>query len=75
MLCVGPQMVVTAYGFDVFGNDVVRGYGVLHLPLAPGKYVGKSSFCMLCFAIRTFLCIFLFILFEYICVFLYLSVS
>lgn len=69
-------MVVTAYGFDVFGNDVVRGYGVLHLPLAPGKCVGKSSFCMLCFVIRAFyvyFCLYYLNAYMYSCICLFLK--
>lgn len=27
------------YGPDVFGNDVVRGYGATHIPLTPGQSV------------------------------------
>ncbi|XP_069838229.1 B9 domain-containing protein 1 isoform X2 [Dendropsophus ebraccatus] len=30
-----PQIVVSVYGPDVFGNDVVRGYGAVHLPVTP----------------------------------------
>ncbi len=33
----GPQLVLSCYGQDVFGNDVIRGYGVVHLPMAPGR--------------------------------------
>jgi len=33
-----PQLVVSAYGYDVFGNDVVRGYGVTHIPITPGRH-------------------------------------
>ena len=33
----GPQLVVSVYGYDVFGNDVPRGYGVIHLPITPGR--------------------------------------
>ena len=38
-VCVslGPQLVVSVYGYDVFGNDVPRGYGVIHLPITPGR--------------------------------------
>jgi B9 domain-containing protein 1 len=35
---VGPQLVVSVYGLDIFGNDVVRGYGLCHLPIAAGMY-------------------------------------
>lgn len=33
-----PQLVLSVYGPDVFGNDVVRGYGAVHLPIAPGRH-------------------------------------
>lgn len=33
----GPQIVLSVYGPDVFGNDVVRGYGAVHVPLSPGR--------------------------------------
>ena len=33
----GPQVVIHAYGPDVFGNDVVRGYAVCHVPITPGR--------------------------------------
>ncbi|XP_069697882.1 B9 domain-containing protein 1 [Periplaneta americana] len=33
-----PQLVVSVYGLDTFGNDVVRGYGLCHLPIASGVY-------------------------------------
>ena len=34
---VGPQLVVSVYGYDVFGRDVPRGYGVTHVPITPGR--------------------------------------
>uniref|UniRef100_A0A2K6T9C5 B9 domain-containing protein 1 n=1 Tax=Saimiri boliviensis boliviensis TaxID=39432 RepID=A0A2K6T9C5_SAIBB len=34
-----PQIVLSVYGPDVFGNDVVRGYGAVHVPFSPGRYV------------------------------------
>ena len=34
----GPQLVLSCYGQDSFGNDVIRGYGVTHLPMSPGKH-------------------------------------
>jgi hypothetical protein len=38
-LCfVGPQLVVSVYGLDTFGNDVVRGYGLCHLPISAGVH-------------------------------------
>ena len=40
VLCVcfaGPQIVVSVYGPDTFGNDVVRGYGATHIPFSPGQ--------------------------------------
>lgn len=33
-----PQIVISVYGLDAFGNDVVRGYGACHVPIAPGQY-------------------------------------
>ncbi|KAK7112566.1 B9 domain-containing protein 1-like [Littorina saxatilis] len=37
--CYGwPQIVVHAYGLDSFGTDVVRGYGVTHVPITPGRH-------------------------------------
>uniref|UniRef100_A0A3Q3X2W5 B9 domain-containing protein 1 n=1 Tax=Mola mola TaxID=94237 RepID=A0A3Q3X2W5_MOLML len=33
-----PQLVVSVYGSDVFGNDVVRGYGATHIPFTPGQH-------------------------------------
>ncbi|XP_044900394.1 B9 domain-containing protein 1 isoform X1 [Felis catus] len=35
---LGPQIVLSVYGPDVFGNDVVRGYGAVHLPFSPGRH-------------------------------------
>ena len=31
-------MVLAVYGPDTLGNDVVRGYGAVHAPLAPGRH-------------------------------------
>ncbi|XP_016297153.1 B9 domain-containing protein 1-like isoform X2 [Sinocyclocheilus anshuiensis] len=33
-----PQIVVSVYGPYTFGNDVVRGYGAIHIPFTPGKH-------------------------------------
>lgn len=30
--------MLSCYGQDVFGNDVVRGYGVTHIPMSPGRH-------------------------------------
>ncbi|XP_033323951.2 B9 domain-containing protein 1 [Megalopta genalis] len=45
-----PQMIMSIYGLDLFGHDVIRGYGVCHLPLKTGYhekrvavYVPESS--------------------------------
>lgn len=38
ILFKGPQLVVSCYGLDTFGNDVVRGYGVCHLPISAGTH-------------------------------------
>jgi len=36
-----PQLVVSCYGPDVFGTDVVRGYGSIHIPISPGCHNRK----------------------------------
>ncbi|GBF90328.1 hypothetical protein Rsub_02434 [Raphidocelis subcapitata] len=33
-----PQVVVSVYGVDAWGRDVVKGYGSMHLPTCPGRY-------------------------------------
>ncbi|XP_028417327.1 B9 domain-containing protein 1-like [Dendronephthya gigantea] len=33
-----PQLVVSCYGPDAFGHDVVRGYGAIHVPISPGSH-------------------------------------
>ncbi|TPX38241.1 hypothetical protein SmJEL517_g00388 [Synchytrium microbalum] len=33
-----PQMVLSVYGLDAMGRDVVRGYGSIRLPLSPGRF-------------------------------------
>ncbi|KAL0275464.1 UNVERIFIED_CONTAM: hypothetical protein PYX00_003300 [Menopon gallinae] len=38
-----PQLVVSAYGLDVFGNEVIRGYGVCHIPISPGHFEKKIA--------------------------------
>ena len=35
-LISGPQLVISCYGPDVFGTDVVRGYGAIRVPVTPG---------------------------------------
>ncbi|KAM3826870.1 B9 domain-containing protein 1 isoform 2-T2 [Vipera latastei] len=37
-LAVGPQIVISVYGPDLFGNDVIRGYGAVHVPFTPGRH-------------------------------------
>lgn len=34
---LGPQLIISGYGLDAFGNDVVRGYGTTHIPITPGR--------------------------------------
>ncbi|GMH41181.1 hypothetical protein BSKO_09091 [Bryopsis sp. KO-2023] len=36
-----PQMVVSVYGLDMFGRDVVKGYGSTHLPTCAGRHTCK----------------------------------
>ncbi|KAG1668017.1 B9 domain-containing protein 1 [Nymphon striatum] len=33
-----PQIVISVYGLDIFGNDVARGYGAMHIPVSPGQH-------------------------------------
>jgi B9 domain-containing protein 1 len=33
-----PQLVVSVYGLDSFGREVVRGYGAVHVPVSPGSH-------------------------------------
>ncbi|RKP16874.1 hypothetical protein ROZALSC1DRAFT_31271, partial [Rozella allomycis CSF55] len=32
-----PRIVISVYGLDALGRDVIRGYGMCHLPLVPGR--------------------------------------
>ncbi|XP_022653741.1 B9 domain-containing protein 1-like isoform X3 [Varroa destructor] len=34
----GPQLVLSVFGLDALGNDVIRGYGTIHLPTMPGRH-------------------------------------
>ncbi|OZC08496.1 B9 protein [Onchocerca flexuosa] len=38
-----PQIVLTCYGSDFFGNDVVCGYGAVHIPTVPGRTIRKIA--------------------------------
>jgi len=38
-----PQLVLSCYGHDIFGNDVVRGYGCTHLPITAGHHKRKVA--------------------------------
>jgi len=33
-----PQLVISCYGTDLFGRDVIRGYGTTYLPITPGQH-------------------------------------
>lgn len=32
-----PQLVMSFYGQDLFGHDIIKGYAVTHLPTVPGR--------------------------------------
>jgi B9 domain-containing protein 1 len=32
-----PQLVVSVYGVDAMGRDVIQGYGSIHLPTCVGR--------------------------------------
>ncbi|ESN93351.1 hypothetical protein HELRODRAFT_88997 [Helobdella robusta] len=34
-----PRIVIHVYGYDLFGNDVIRGYGMTHIPTVAGRHV------------------------------------
>ncbi|XP_063720736.1 B9 domain-containing protein 1-like [Symsagittifera roscoffensis] len=36
-----PQLVISCYGTDVFGNEVVRGYTSCHIPITAGRHRRK----------------------------------
>ncbi|CAH8649525.1 unnamed protein product [Schistosoma bovis] len=38
-----PQIVLHAYGVDVFGKDVLRGYGAVHVPMKIGSHRKRVS--------------------------------
>ena len=54
VLCSGPQLVVSVYGYDAFGKDVIRGYGVTHVPIAPGRLENLVDESMFMFSVCIF---------------------
>ncbi|VDP13533.1 unnamed protein product, partial [Soboliphyme baturini] len=36
--CGWPRLVLSCYGTDFFGHDVIRGYGATTLPVSPGSH-------------------------------------
>lgn len=38
-----PQLVISCYGSDAFGKDVIRGYGAVHVPPIPGTHKRKIA--------------------------------
>ena len=36
-----PQLVLSVYGMDALGRDVIKGYGSVHFPVAAGSYTLK----------------------------------
>ncbi|CAH0385187.1 unnamed protein product [Bemisia tabaci] len=45
-----PQLILSVFGLDSFGNDTIQGYGVCHIPISTGNhsksvamYVPESS--------------------------------
>mmetsp|Transcript_35975 Transcript_35975/g.70711 ORF Transcript_35975/g.70711 Transcript_35975/m.70711 type:complete len:264 (-) Transcript_35975:307-1098(-) len=39
-----PQIVLSVYGINMSGKDVIKGYGWVHVPLIPGRY---TQYCRL----------------------------
>lgn len=33
-----PQLIVAVYGTNILGNDVIIGYGAIHVPTTPGRH-------------------------------------
>lgn len=33
-----PQLIVSVYGLDGFGRDVIKGYGCIHMPTCAGRF-------------------------------------
>lgn len=48
-----PQIVISVYGINFMGKDVIKGYGCIHLPVVPGSHTvyvrlyvpASSSWC------------------------------
>jgi hypothetical protein len=38
-----PQAVVSVYGVDALGRDVIQGYGCIHLPTCAGRWVRTQA--------------------------------
>ncbi|VDD87544.1 unnamed protein product [Enterobius vermicularis] len=36
-----PQVVISCYGTDTLGNDIIKGYGATHVPTMPGRSLIK----------------------------------
>lgn len=36
-----PQIVVSLYEIDSFGNESICGYGCIHMPITPGTHLAK----------------------------------
>lgn len=47
-----PQVVVSVYGVDALGRDVIQGYGCIHLPTCAGRCAytcmgwSKTAWCL-----------------------------
>lgn len=42
-----PQLVVSVYGLDYMGRDVIKGYGCMHLPTCAGRWDCVASLTLL----------------------------
>ena len=47
-----PSLILSVYGFDFLGRDVIRGYGSLVIPTIPGTYLIAYKVYSLCTVIR-----------------------
>lgn len=43
----GPQIILSVYGTDFFGNIVIVGYAACHVPITPGTHTRRYCALML----------------------------
>ena len=38
--------MISCYGLDFYGHDVVRGYGAVHVPISPGRLETEHAYTL-----------------------------